>query len=570
MPTIQSAGPAPADPALPAESGYRLRNERQFVDGEGLRSPRKRVPSAPAMAEPNSGPEPVLLDDDQVAHFLANGYLPLQPSLPAAYHDHVFETFLEIAGRDSDHDTGNNILPVVPEVHRLFDDPVVRGALNSVLGPDNYFLHPHRALHSNPPGSPPQVFHHDTYWGYKRKVHNHHPWWVMIMYYPQQIYPQIGPTGVVPGTHTISQRLDDIAQIEVPGDGPGGTCIMIHFDLWHRKMQNFTDLDRFMLKCQFVRLRPPSEPTWNNQRRHWVSPATVPAYEMEPVWREHWNWLSGRQNGIAAATGQPDQARLRQVLTDANAAARRKAITVIAGLGAAATPLIPELAALLDDISEPVGLAAAYALGALGQPAIPALIGAIADNDGENVDDARVFVDEGQNSELEMQARNAAHGLAAAGAPAVAAIIDAYAGAQPRARKYLAFALGEIQTEDPAAYNILVRATSDPDDNVRMNAVEALGLKTGTPQAVDALVAALDDEIDEVRFNAALALARLGPEAEPATDALIAALDDGNRYVPGYAIEALERIGTPRAQRALLTHLKQARWCPMTSNKSLF
>ncbi|MGF1623635.1 MAG: HEAT repeat domain-containing protein [Alphaproteobacteria bacterium] len=558
--------PTPAETGaalLPAESGYRLRNERQFIDGEGLRSPKARTPLAPRGA-------PVLLDDDQVAHFLANGYLPLQPSLPASFHAEVFETFLGLAGRDSDNDTGNNILPVVPAVYRLFEDPVVKGALDSVLGPDNYFLHPHRALHSNPPGSPPQVFHHDTYWGYKRKVHNHHPWWVMIMYYPQDIYPAIGPTGVVPGTHMIAQRLDDIAQIEIPAEGPGGTCMMIHFDLWHRKMQNLTDLDRYMLKCQFVRLRPPAAPTWNTRRRYWTSPATLPAYGMEPAWREHWDWLSGGTAERPAAAAPADAETLRGALADADAAARREAIAAIGRLGEGGLPFIADLAARLDDPSEPVGLSAAYALGALGRPAIAPLVAAMRANDGDNVDDARVFVDEGQKSELEMQARNATHGLVAVGADAAPALVEAFAGSGPRMRKYIAFALGEIRDDSAPVHDVLLQAAADPDENVRMNAVEALGLKAGTPRTVAALVAALADDADEVRFNAALALARLGPAAEPATEALVAALDDGNRYVIGYAVEALERIGSPRATHALLTHLKGARWCPLTSNKSLF
>ncbi len=559
--------PNPATPA--ADSGYRLRNERQFIDDEGLRSPLARTVAGNRSGEDAS----VLLDDAQIAHLLANGYLTLTPRLPAAFHANVFARFLEIAGRDSDSDTGNNILPLVPEVHCLWEDPVVRGALDSVLGPDNWFLHPHRALHSNPPGTAPQVFHHDTYWGYKRKVHNHHPWWVMIMYYPQAIYPEIGPTGVVPGTHTIAQRLDDIDQIEVPGEGAGGTCMLIHFDLWHRKMENFTDLDRYMLKCQFVRLRPPEAPTWNNSSHDWQAPRSQPAYAMEPVWREHWAWLSGRAGTHAPspeATGDLDVGELRRGLADTDPARRREAIADIARQGAAGTPLIPDLADLLNDPSEPVGLSAAYALGALGKAAVPALVAAMQANDGENVDDARVFVDEGQKSELEMQARNAAHGLVAVGRDAAPALIDAYKGARPRLRKYIAFALGEIRDDSAAARSVLIRAATDADDNVRMNAVEALGLQDASPGIIAALATSLTDEVDEVRFNAALALARHGPAAEPATDALLAALDDGNRYVPGYAIEALERIGTPRATQALLTHLKGARWCPLTSNNSLF
>jgi HEAT repeat protein len=80
----------------------------------------------------------------------------------------------------------------------------------------------------------------------------------------------------------------------------------------------------------------------------------------------------------------------------------------------------------------------------------------------------------------------------------------------------------------------------------------------------------LADTDDEVRFNAALALARLGPAAAAAIPMLRDALADGNRYVAGYAIEALERIGTPEALATLVPFLKIARYCPLTSNKSLF
>jgi HEAT repeat protein len=156
------------------------------------------------------------------------------------------------------------------------------------------------------------------------------------------------------------------------------------------------------------------------------------------------------------------------------------------------------------------------------------------------------------------------------GPEAAPALVAAFATARPRVRKYIAFALGEIRDDSPGVHDVLIRAAADPDDNVRMNAVEALGLKASAPAVVEALAAALSADVDEVRFNAALALARHGPAAEPATEALIAALDDGNRYVPGYAVEALERVGTPRATRALIAHLKGARWCPLTSNRSLF
>ena len=53
----------------------------------------------------------------------------------------------------------------------------------------------------------------------------------------------------------ISQRLsnNDISGISV--DGEAGVCMMIHYDIWHRKMKNFTNLKRYMVKFEFIRPR---------------------------------------------------------------------------------------------------------------------------------------------------------------------------------------------------------------------------------------------------------------------------------------------------------------------------
>lgn len=124
--------------------------QRQFDYGEGVSTLEHR---------PNllTDPEPKLLDDEQVREFLANGCLALQPALPEEFHRRTFERFVELIGEDNDHNPGNNLLPVVPELQLVFDDPVVKGALTSVLG-EGYMMHPHRVLHDNPPGSDAQVW----------------------------------------------------------------------------------------------------------------------------------------------------------------------------------------------------------------------------------------------------------------------------------------------------------------------------------------------------------------------------------------------------------------------------
>ena len=540
--------------------------QRQFDQAEGVSTLEQR----PSLLRDTA---PRLLTDEQVRSFLANGHLALQPELPAQFHREMFDRFVELIGDDNDHNPGNNLLPVVPELQLVFDDPVIKGALTSVLGED-YMMHPHRVLHDNPPGSDQQVWHHDSYWGYKRKVHNHHPWWVMIMYYPQDIYERIGPTGVIPGSQYIAQKLADIDQLGSHTRGKGGVCVMIHYDIWHRKMKNFTDLKRFMVKFEFMRMRRPEGVTWDSAGARWRNPAELPAYRMEPAWRSTWHWLGGRP--LPALT--PDSGvGLEDALVAAldrtggvDHHARAEAVAAIARLGSRAAPATASLVELLGDENEAVGLNAAYALAHVGEAGVAPLVAALRADDGENVDDARCFIDEGQKSELEMVARNAAHGLVAAGLPALPGLLEVAREGGPRVRKYAVFALGELDTDAPEVIDALVDGCRDEDPAVRLNAVEGLGLKKGTPAAAEALAGALFDKDDEVRFNASFALARLGPAAAPATGALVEALRDGNRYTMGYAVEALERIGTREANQALIRFLKIARWCPLTMDGSLF
>ena len=56
--------------------------------------------------------------------FIANGNLTLQPDLPAEFHREMFDRFAGLIGSDNDYNPGNNLLPVVPELQLVFDDPV--------------------------------------------------------------------------------------------------------------------------------------------------------------------------------------------------------------------------------------------------------------------------------------------------------------------------------------------------------------------------------------------------------------------------------------------------------------
>ena len=506
---------------------------------------------------------PRLLTDAQMQRFIAHGYLCLQTELPESFHKDIFERFDALIGADAKLNPGNNLLPAVPALNAIFADPVVRGALTSVVGPD-YVMHPHRALHNNPPGSDAQRMHKDSYWGYLRRVRNHRLRWVMIMYVPQATPLERGPTGVIPGSHYQLQKPDEALMPEMAGCLGAGGFLLIHYDIWHRKMKNLTNDKRFMMKFEFIRMQRPAAPSWDHHDPAWTL-EDLPGLDLSAVWHRQWNWLRG-DAPLAHAAGMVDAAGL----ADPDPRQRLATINAIARSGIAATAHLPALAALLADPLEPVGVDAAYAMAGAGAAAVPLLLDVMRADASEDTDLDRGSHD-GSRTDDAAPARCAAFALAEIGAPAVPGLLDLLAHARgSRVRKLAAFALGEIADSDPDVVEALCRAAQDTATGVRINAVEALGLKPATPGSVAALSRAIRDADTHVRFSAALSLAQIGPAAAAAVPALRDALQDPNRYVPGYAVEALERIATQDAYQVLLPYLKSSRWCSHTSPASIY
>ena len=474
----------------------------------------------------------VPLTGEQLREFVARGFLTLRSSLPPSYHRVIFERVDELWGGIGHF--GNNLLPLIPELNELFEDPVVKGALASVLG-DAYAMHPHRALHANPPGSDEQGFHKDSYWGYVRRVRNHRPRWVMIMYCPQDTELDKGPTAVMDGSQHLNQRPEAFCD-EVPIAGPAGSFVLIHYDIWHRKMKNHTDVGRYMFKFEFVRLKPTVVAT-PGAPEPWRKPCRAPAVDLSPVWQSTWDWLLGQDVPVADGAAVADR-----------------------------TASIDDLGA--DD--EAVGVNAGYRLGFNFQTR--RLLDALDTNPAPH-ESKRRYADNGQIWREDAVVRNAAHGLVQVGDAAVPGLIDVIGNGTPRGRKHAAFALGEIGAVD--AGPALIDGLGDEDVHVRIAAAEAIGLIAPSVATRDALLSALDDPASEVRFDAALSLVRAAVCGTPelmsdSVGALEGALFDTNRYVSAYAAQALERIGTREAFDALVPFLRTARWCPHTDNRRPF
>lgn len=462
---------------------------------------------------------PLLLTDEQMSKFIAEGYLILHTDFSEQFHEHLMEQLNHVY--ENEGNPGNNLLPRVRDLQKVIDHPVVTGALTSVLGP-NYLLHSHRHGHYN--ASPTAGgWHKDSYWGYHR-MRNHHPWWAMIMYFPQDTPVELGPTGIMPGTQYYETRtFSDEIKEEALASGKAGTFALIQYDIWHRSTPNVLGQPRYMLKFEFMRTQAPGAPSWNNQQRTWTKPAvlSIPVAQNELLWEETWNWLFG-QLGSLAGSAPGDKATVH------------------------------ELSRALEDTSEPAAQTAAYRLACMGKHGVKSLL-------------------QGLHHDNVIVSRTAAYGLSVSGTAAVEGLIAALDSKRVETVVHAAFALSELRHLAIEAVPALIGLLDHSSELIRRAVVEALGM-IGTPvdDVVTGLIRCLQDSDVQVRFMAGLSLTRLGAAAEAAVPQLEIALEDDNRYVRAHAAEALHYIGTGPAKDVLIKFLLSSRWCPTTTPASTF
>lgn len=514
-----------------------------------------------------------LLTDEQMMQFIAKGYIVLQNDLSPELHLDVMNKIYHVFHEEGN--PGNNILPRIPDIQQFFDTPVVKGALTSVLGPD-YYMHPHRHCHYNQPKNQAPgggQWHKDGYWSAMR---SHRPWWAMIFYYTQDITEELGPTAVMPGTHYYEKFIGDRGETLLP-TGKAGTMVLVHFDLWHKASLNVSDLDRYMLKFQFVRLRAPAYPSWNHQSEEMIVPKGTPAIHLN-LWQDVWDWLRGDRTEKQA--GLPlDETRLSQLqqdLTSEDAAARGRAADELGLHGEAAAASASALGHLLNDPVETTALNAAYALGRMGSKGIEELVGQL--NVGKT-----------------LIAQRAAYGLQAAGAAAVPGLLQMLDHKDEHRCALAAFVLGMIGPSAGEAVPALIASLQNESEWVRRNTVEALGMIGNAdgevvPALTKTLEASLIDETDhapksndqyinnqsyiinKMGYAAALSLLRTGKEGDAGlvVRSLEKALYSKDRYVRAYASETLTHLRTDEAVDVLIRFYRTSRWCSDTSKASTF
>jgi Phytanoyl-CoA dioxygenase (PhyH) len=223
-------------------------------------------------------PDRVLLDSRQMARFVARGFLRFDGVVPTALN----EQFLDEVGRPPQ--PGDNVrtlyakllsgsgipavaagtpladaYPASSAIAQLLELPLVRGAIESLVGPasrfDHHFLHvtfppEFYAVRGVPNVS--QHTHQDSTIDPRRAFD------IQIMYYPHDVTPAMGGTRFVPGTHLRIVSEAAIGRYQnVRGQQhvvcPAGTLLFLHHGIWHGGGVNHSERLRYMFK---IRINP--------------------------------------------------------------------------------------------------------------------------------------------------------------------------------------------------------------------------------------------------------------------------------------------------------------------------
>lgn len=500
------------------------------------------------------------LSDADLARFIADGHLVVQTSLPREFHTDLYAKLEDVFEKEGN--PGNNILPRVPEISEVYDDPAVRSALHRLLGP-GYVMNPHRHCHLNSPGSKGQSWHKDCY-VFDHNVRQPRFRWVLAFYYPQDVTADMGPTGVIPGQQWYQDISDpdplETTEASQPLLGAAGTVSIVHFDAWHRATANTSDRKRYMLKFQFARTCEPDED----------SPTAGAWDETSAVCDDVWAWLHAGVPSWSTKSGKGSIGALADALNSPDVQTRRRAADQIACSGAAGDAMDCLRGALADE-DEGVRLNAAYALAAAGIAGVKTLVESLQINAQAAEERATAkTADNAHGTNPTAQVASRALGVAP---DALESLVGLMGHDHWLVRASAVDAVGNRADGPLCLTDELVAATGDDHWWVRRNALEALGRgRSLEGKSLNVVSAGLRDEDYRVRRNAAMSLRRATQPASDTIDGLKAMLKDENRYNRFYAADALRRLApvTAQAQQLLMDHLFKSRWCPLTNNEDRY
>jgi hypothetical protein len=456
------------------------------------------------MTEVADDPPLAGVGDAGLQQYLRDGYLTLHPQMPSGFHKQIYGQVDDIFKEEGN--PGNNLLPRIPALSQVLSHPEVDGALTGILGP-NYLVDAHRHCHDRPPHTEAQHLHMDS-WSRR----HHRTRWAMAFYYPQATTVEMGPSGVVPGSHYLNRRPE---REPVALEGDAGTIVIVHYDIWHLGMANDSDRKRYMLKFLFSRMEESVSSDVG------ATPFAGEGDPLDPLLRSLWGWHHGVSDPGGAELSRSAAAALAKDLGSEN---------------------------------EIEALHAAYALGESGGT----------DAESNLVDALR--------SGDETLRVNAGYGLAAMGTRAVTPLIETLSRHDDGVRSAAVDALADMGCPAADAVPALRQILGgEGDAELRRRAAYALG-NLGQPAAaaVPDLAAALSDADESVARDASHTLARLAVHAGSVMAELTQALHHPNRYVQASVLKTLERMNSDTARNILVDFLTTARWCPITTKDSLF
>ncbi|MEP6968034.1 MAG: phytanoyl-CoA dioxygenase family protein [Pseudomonadota bacterium] len=243
-----------------------------------------------------------LLTSEQMAHFVARGFLRFDAIAP----DEINARFMNEAGRAAEPAPGRRVAKAlgdllarnaIPEiapgaplwsaylegsaVQRLLALPLVRGAIESLVGADpifdHHFLHvtfPPRYHEAADAANVSQHTHQDS------TVDPRLAFDLQIMYYPHAVTRPMGGTRFIPGTHlrkvsevALGRYQNMLGQQHMVCEA--GTLLFLHHGIWHGGGVNLSDRTRTMFK---IRLHP-SAP----QVRCWDIPERLEPAPQRPI-----------------------------------------------------------------------------------------------------------------------------------------------------------------------------------------------------------------------------------------------------------------------------------------------
>lgn len=527
---------------------------------------------------------PILLGDEQVREFICNGFIRLETDLPAALHERIDARVRH--AMEAEFQMGNNVLARIPEMYEVLDSPQVRGALTSILG-SRYALHPHRFVHVSTPLDDPEVeldlsvnaprmgkgssagsgWHQDAQSPLARARH-HVPRYALLFYFPHDTPPEMGPTRLQGGSHLYS-RPHEPERVVMPGGIHAGSMILMHFDIVHAAFPNRMDAIRYLVKFVFTRTETPTAPTWDATDPVWRRPEhCIPQDDITVPWTYIWNWMSGERAVHRPEKDQPenDQPEKHDIASLIDAMASNDESTRLSGV---------------------------YGLATIGSDAIPALVAHLESFAGRDLHERKLAKNaHGETiprddrdpkrrwNERAIVMEDSAYALGAMGAAAVPALLSLLDHDDPWIKINACFALGEV---GPAAANALPRIAEmldHPLAQVVRQALDALGamccalgpalprierlITTSNPNWQEAQVTRGWTTENQVRLNAVYTLLSAidaeDSERQSLESILVASLDDPNGYVAEVACEALLRLGDEDGQQAVLRHLQRRRW----------